>query len=236
MERVRAHVEGCLSCRSELQRINADLGILALSVKEEVPPPVVRQRLLSEISSTSSTGARKRTGPAWAWKLAATVAGLLFVLSTLLLIQNTQRRISLENTNRSLEAQIRKLQDETREAREINEVLRSPESIRVTLTPLNATPQPAVQAVFFKERRRIFVVASHLPTLPLNNVYQLWIMPESGNPISAGIFTTNIKGDAQVLLPEIDSGTNLKGFALTREPGRGSPQPTSKPILAGNIV
>src|ERR1700687_5788964 len=51
-ERVKLekHLEGCSSCRSELERLRGDMALLALSVSGPAPPRRSRERLLKGIA------------------------------------------------------------------------------------------------------------------------------------------------------------------------------------------
>ncbi|WP_067825071.1 anti-sigma factor [Nocardia inohanensis] len=67
-----------------------------------------------------------------------------------------------------------------------------------------------------------------LPTPPDGRVYQLWLIPEGGQPRSAGVLTT-VPTDRAPLLIRLDSARVL---AVSIEPVGGSTQPTTDPIVA----
>ena len=63
--------------------------------------------------------------------------------------------------------------------------------------------------------------------------YQLWLVPATGNPISAGIFQPGQAGADSSLTATVPAGTTAKAFAVTIEPAGGKPQPTGPKVLIG---
>lgn len=76
------------------------------------------------------------------------------------------------------------------------------------------------------ENRRWVVMAFDLPPIPSDKDYQLWFMPEKGNPISAGLLAPG-PGNTQFGTISIPANvTNIKGAAISLEPKGGSKAPT----------
>jgi anti-sigma-K factor RskA len=71
-----------------------------------------------------------------------------------------------------------------------------------------------------------------LSAAPPDKSYQLWLVPASGNPISAGILTPEA-GVGSRLVATMPTGIAAKAFAVTIEPAGGSPQPTGSKVLVG---
>src|ERR1700687_5305883 len=81
-ERVKLekHLEGCSSCRSELERLRGDMALLALSSSGAAPPRRSRERLLKAIAKEPR--AHKTSGPArslWTFLPWLATAALLLV-------------------------------------------------------------------------------------------------------------------------------------------------------------
>jgi hypothetical protein len=75
--------------------------------------------------------------------------------------------------------------------------------------------------------------AEALPALEANRDYQLWLIPDGANPISAGTFRVDAAGEGVYVF---QSNTPLDQFAavgVSNEPTGGSPQPTTNPIAVG---
>jgi anti-sigma-K factor RskA len=71
-------------------------------------------------------------------------------------------------------------------------------------------------------------VASGLQEAPDDHTYQLWVIREDG-PTSAGVFDV----DHGVVALDVESSLEgAEAVAVTVEPGGGSPEPTSEPILS----
>lgn len=74
-------------------------------------------------------------------------------------------------------------------------------------------------------------VAAGLPPAPASRTYQLWLVGPAGAR-SAGLLATGSGGGGTRLLTGIDGAERV---ALTVEPGGGSSQPTSAPVLVVDL-
>ena len=73
-------------------------------------------------------------------------------------------------------------------------------------------------------------LSANLSTPPSGKTYQLWYMDSAGNARSAGFVQPGAhNAAAQVLNGSIGDATLV---GVTVEPTGGSPQPTTKPVLA----
>jgi anti-sigma-K factor RskA len=232
------HLRTCVDCGRKLEEARGRMALLALAVPPQSAPAAVRDRLLRQVSALSRVSAeepRRRLGlyllrwvtPA----LALTTAVLAFTVGFL-----TSRNQSLNRRLRELESSTQ--QAERRQeagmarARAILDVLTSSETTKVTLLAAGARPAPEGKAFYHAQKGLLFYVAN-LPSLPSSQTYQLWLVPDTGSPISAGIFSTDPKGNGQIVLPPLPSGVRAKAFAVTIEPAGGVPQPTGPKVLIG---
>jgi anti-sigma-K factor RskA len=87
------------------------------------------------------------------------------------------------------------------------------------------------------ENRRWVVLAFDLPPLPSDKDYQLWFMPDKGNPIPAGLLAPG-PGNTQFGTISIPANvTNIKGAAISLEPKGGSKTPTMDQIkVHGDLI
>lgn len=83
--------------------------------------------------------------------------------------------------------------------------------------------------IWSSELNRSALVISGLPTLDLGKTYEAWYINASGAR-AAGIFDATRAGDSWHVLDGTMTATDAVG--ITVEPGGGSQQPTTKPIVA----
>jgi len=75
---------------------------------------------------------------------------------------------------------------------------------------------------------------SNFPSAGSDRVYQVWLVRGNGRPASAGLFRVAGNGQATFAIPE-----SLKGVdqvLVSVEPGGGSEQPTTKPVVAASTA
>ncbi len=73
--------------------------------------------------------------------------------------------------------------------------------------------------------------------LPPYKVYELWLIPSDGHdPIPAGTFRPDERGNANVIMPAIPKGVHAKMFGMTIEDQGGSTTPTIPIIMAGTAT
>ncbi|GAB4508804.1 MAG: anti-sigma factor [Anaerolineae bacterium] len=87
---------------------------------------------------------------------------------------------------------------------------------------------PAAAVLWNREEADAVLIASGLAPIEASRTYQLWIIPQDADPISAGVFDPQTGNRFVFARP-----TALEGVlvGITEEPAGGSPQPTSDPVL-----
>ena len=78
-----------------------------------------------------------------------------------------------------------------------------------------------------------YVVVTDLPSAPAGKTYQAWYIVD-GHPSSAGVMDVGQDGDLIASGMQPMAGTAVVAFTL--EPTGGSDQPTSAPIISGNLA
>jgi anti-sigma-K factor RskA len=141
--------------------------------------------------------------------------------------------------NRKLAAQLQKqehLADVYIEAREQTEkllsVLASPDTLTVKLAGTSEAPN-ASGVVKHNGRTGTVVCSANLPPLATGKVYQLWLIPVNGAPISAGVFGMSDDGRGRMVTAEVPANTAVKAFTVTIEPAGGVAQPKGPKVLLG---
>ncbi len=232
---VRAHLDGCGLCSSELDAIRRDLGLYALAAEPVELPSAARARFLKKLGreqqlKPAGKPARRRWAPALAWVGWAAAAGLALVAVGL-----HHDRDMLQNALRAEHAEALRSQAQAEAQQRILGALTSPASVHVTLALPKAPASPAARATYAQSTGTLLLQASNLQPLPPGKVYELWIIPANGGkPIAAGTFAPDVRGNGSLLAPAIPGATAAKAFGITAEPTGGSPSPTLPILLSGS--
>jgi len=227
---VERHLEECSVCRRDLERLRGDMTLLALSVSGPNPPFRSRERLLAAIAKEPRR-AQVRPHEATAWWTAVQRAAAVAAVVIIALLWNQNR--DLRRRVASLEANSTEQQTQLMQAKELIASLSSTEAEHFTLVASNTPPRPQGKAIYVRSSGTLVFLASNMPQLPLQNTYELWLIPASGAPIPAGLFRPDLHGSATVIKPPLPLGIEAKTFAITIEPAAGSSAPTSQPIMVG---
>jgi anti-sigma-K factor RskA len=255
------HLEVCPECAGEVASLRATASELAYAVPARRAPASLRARVLDAIERVPSalpqpqprtpqpqpqaSRAIAAAGPAtnaW-WLAAAAVLGAILVGGYALTLRAhigfldqelREARAQAQAAQRQLtdaQAQLARAQIEVRRVSLTTTILASPDVIRVDLKGQPAAPS-AIGRAFWSRSRGVLFTANALPLLPASKVYQLWILPASGDPLSAGLLTLDPEGRALVVADAATSDIP-KGFAVTVEPAGGVPAPTGAFALVG---
>lgn len=92
---------------------------------------------------------------------------------------------------------------------------------------------PTIKVLVDPENRRWLVLAFDLPPPPADRDYQLWFMPEKGDPVSAGLLKPGPAGSQLGSIAIPPDLQNIKGAAISLEPKGGSKTPTTDQIKTG---
>ena len=213
--------EGCDYCPSHVKDAFALTAALAGVAPLEQPPAALRDRVLASIPETRSKivampppVAPERKSPGALYALSAACAALL--LGCIWLgYQNGQMRTDLTVANRNRTA------------------------LEATLKNLARTGTQSVAfgkadaphgRVFVNRGTGVVFVGSDLPKIASGRTFQLWLIPASGGPQSAGTFQSDSQGSSVQVSPvTVEPGT--KAVAVSVEPQSGSAAPTTTPII-----
>jgi hypothetical protein len=260
-ESAAAHIESCPECRRDLAEIQGDLAIYAHTVDLQPAPPQARERLMQQVaqekrsipipiqprleeeelqlpmrgfggrSSLTEDDLPRRSfvGKLFPWLGWALAAGLA-VTSGNLYLQRESMRGSMAEQN----TQIAQLTNDTATAQQIMDTMTDPSAMRVTLTKTPATPVPQGRATYVANKGILIFQANNMEPLQPSKVYELWLIPANGSdPIPAGTFHPDERGNASVMMPPIPKGVEAKAFGVTVENEGGSQKPTLPIIMAG---
>ena len=179
------------------------------------PPKHLRDRVLASVRS------RKQS---IGWMYA--VGGLAAACALLLVYA-----LWSTNTSRSLREEIAALTQERDQLRSAVEVLSRPDTRMVQFGKENA----AHGRVFLSRNGGVVFAGSQLPQLASDKTFQLWLIPATGAPRSAGLFRANAQGGFVNVVPGPLNLAQIQAVAVSVEPRQGSPAPTTTPILVVSI-
>jgi hypothetical protein len=112
----------------------------------------------------------------------------------------------------------------------MGQVTGAPDSAQITLLQQPGGP-PGQAHVLYNARMGLGVYSGQIAPAPSGKSYQLWLVPASGSPVSAGLVDANQQNGAVVV--RLTAGLAPKAFAVTLEPYGGRPQPTGPMVLIG---
>ncbi len=243
---LESHVAACSDCARELENACGRMALLALSVPPQAPPAHVKQQLMQkiadaprQISPARSTSAPERAksrasqsaSRSRPWSSFWLPVAAAFAVATIVLVINNQR----------MNQQLQQLQDQVAQqsAQETQDhsLLNMIAASDTASIPLAHMPDmPAGQGhVFYNARMGMVLYNGSLDSPPPGKSYQLWLVPASGNPVSAGLIKPGGVGEGMFLMEAIPAGTQAKAFAVTIEPEGGMRQPTGPKVLVGAV-
>jgi len=242
---LRAHAVECPQCAAKLAEERGLAALLALTVPQEKPAATIKAELFARIRTERDAEERNRwpvpdvankpeassaARRAWSnWVLAPLAAALLMAAGMEWL---ESRRLGEELA--SANDQLALLMKERQRTEMMLDVLAAQDTMSVKMA---GTPdaEMATGMVRYNPRKGMVMYTAELPPPPTGKIYQMWLVPATGVPISAGIFVPVEHGARQMWMAEVPLHTEAKLFAVTVEPGGGMPQPTGVKVLVGVV-
>ena len=221
---VERYLDGCRICTEEIHLYDGLAGIL-LSTATEVDPPVqLRARLQERINKSTPAAARpvsRATPPGFIARLRAAWARPVIqaVLSVLLVV--------LVGSNIFLW--------QSRSEDQASAHIPGGMSALPLLGTENA-PEATGFALISEDGASGMLVAEHLPTLPADMVYQVWLaIDEEGVLDSGGLFEVDELGYGGLRLKTPLALKDYNRLGVTMEPAAGSSGPTGVKVLGGDF-
>ncbi|MBZ4017772.1 anti-sigma factor [Streptomyces purpurogeneiscleroticus] len=212
------HLAVCEACTQEVREFSATAERLGLAVAE-TPPPEMKDRVLQAIDSVRQEPPQVAArGGARGWSRSLS----RFALAACVAAAAAFGGVAVWQHQAAQDARSRAHQAEEQAAR-LSAVFTAPDA-KVTKGRLKDGATGTV--VVSRARDKAVFLASGLPALPEDKVYQLWFN-DGGTMRSAGLMGAD--GGARAALLEGPVG-RASGMGITVEPDGGSAQPTSAPI------
>ena len=226
---LEAHVRDCPACRQQLGASRRRTALLGLSASPVAPRPQVKSALMDKVRAERRTAAPipSKTGKKrWGLRFSLSFALATAVLA-LATFELAKQDIERGRQLKQLEAQ---LSQSEAAMKAMGQVTGAPDSAQITLLQQPGGP-PGQARVVYNARMGMGVYSGLLAPAPAGKAYQLWLVPASGSPVSAGMVEANQQNGAVVL--HLTPGMAAKAFAVTLEPQGGMPQPTGPKVLVG---
>lgn len=212
---VQTHLQGCAECQAALRAYEDTLDLLVLASPSYEPPADLKQSiLLKAVPHGTPTSPRQLfnwRGFFTRLKPLVTVWGMASLFLVVVLIMNNimlQQRLDRLETSKAFQV--------------------------VALVGSDNAPEASGLLVISSDGMAGSLVVEHLPVLETGSQYQLWLIRD-GERTSGGVFSVDQDGYAVM---QLDSETSLRifdAFGVTIEPQGGSPGPTGKKVLGGEL-
>jgi len=232
------HLETCADCKVQLADSYGRMALLAFSAPGVAPSPQAKERLMRQLALTSpgrgATAVELTPEPGgilarW-WEVLLPLAGAFALASVLLWVHNQ----TLERQVADLRSTIVRQQAQLSQARDVAEMMSARDAVVVSLAEQKNQPEGTAR-VIYNSRRGLLVYNGHLAPTTADQSYQLWLVPTTGAPISAGVFNP-ASGETNSIVARVPPGTAAKAFAVTLEPAGGKSAPTGPMILVGPVL
>jgi hypothetical protein len=217
--RVEAHAARCAICREELDALRAGASVLAVDVPQHVPSPALRESLMSTVraeaaqraaeAEAEATPASARRAPARRpWQRWLTPGPAIAVACTALVLL-VGLTVMLTHDSGSP----------------------APDVATVAITGTSDAPGVTGRMVYVPDEDTAIVNLSHLPPLPADEAYQLWILRD-GRATSAGLFEQTGPTEGRRVATGV---AGADGLAVTAQPRSNQTTPEG-PILVKSAL
>jgi anti-sigma-K factor RskA len=227
-ERVDAHLASCPEAHAEIAELGGTVPVLAAVAEPIAAPAALKARVLADYRTAQEPApapavwqapvvepSRWYRRPSLAWTAAAAAVLVLAVAGGW--AYTAQSRADAEAQRAESLAQA-------------VTIMAQPNSSVAVLRGHDSAAGASGFAAFAADGAGYLVVVD-LPAAPVGQAYQAWYI-DDGRPASAGLLTVDADGFALLALPSV-AGTDV--MALTIEPSAGSAQPTSDPLVYGDV-
>jgi anti-sigma-K factor RskA len=228
-----AHLSsGCAICQAYVNETRESLRLLHGALRPMAPPPALKAKVLEQVAPQRISRSREENVERWSWRWWFVPVGSLAAAAiAFILIANLMN-------NRSelarLKSQLAALQTESAQKDQLLAFLSAREVRAIELTGLAAAPEAKAKLFWNPVTRRGLLITFGLPKPSADKAYELWGIAGS-EPVPAGVFSVDERGQTQFPLPELAAALNFDKFAVTLEPAGGVAKPSGPMVLLGSL-
>jgi anti-sigma-K factor RskA len=209
--------------QAEIEELSAVAGLLALSPQEQEPSPELRRRIMGAVraEAAEADAVHPRAGRrSWLAGLRETVGvrDLALAAAAMLVIGLFSWSMLLQGEVRDLQGRVQGLQSQ-------------PQGPQMITLGGAGTKQGARVELVTLEGDRAVLMAENMPPVPEGKTYQIWVI-RGDTPQPSGLFEP--KGDSIAAVVE-KPVEGADAVAVTVEPEGGSKEPTTDPMLVGEV-
>jgi len=204
--------------QAEIEELSAVAGLLALSPQEQEPSPELRRRIMGAVRAEAVHPRDGRRSWLTGLREAVEIRDLALAAAAMLVIGLFSWSMLLQGEVRDLQGRVQSLQSQPQD----------PQMITLGGT---GTKQGARVELVTLEGDRAILMAENMPPVPEGKTYQIWVI-RGDTPQPSGLFEP--KGDSIVAVVE-KPVEGADAVAVTVEPEGGSKEPTTDPMLVGEV-
>ena len=236
-QRIEDHLRTCRNCPEIVDGYRSVADLLPFSVPMVEPPSDLKARVLTAtVSPIPVTPPRVSIWQTLVAGFSNSLRSPAFAAVTMLLVVGLAIwNILLQNqVNQQLAANQQMSSEMTRQRALVSTIAYAdtqPKHLEAT----NAAPQAIGRLYAAPDLNALALIVYDMPTLPSNQVYQIWLIDPSGNRTSGGTFAVDSAGRGWVLIRAPKSLDNYQGIGITVEPLGGSLQPTGPKMMGTNL-
>lgn len=249
------HINTCSTCKAKMREEGDVVSHLAFAAPQLKAPPRIKQQLMARIDATrqapvAGAPTARRTGMMDLFGrslvaqsgFAAAAAVVLVIVFGGIWFDNRLNEIASEKEE--LEAKVESMAVTEAEMKRMVEQQRyltylaaSPDASVMTLSASTKVTQtarkPSAMVVLHPTNTPVLVVLN-MPVLPLDRVYQAWLVRE-GIRYSAGMIPVDSSGWGLTGLEFPDDRGGFDAIIITVERAGGSSGPTGERVLTGDL-
>ncbi|MGW7608930.1 anti-sigma factor [Streptomyces sp. NPDC054766] len=212
------HLAGCAACRDEVAELS-EVTLRLASAEEADPSPELRRRVLDRIAHTR----QERLPRDRPHGLPVRQRALRLALAACLVLAATFGGLAAWQHIQADEARTETTRTQA-QASALTDILTARDA---TISTQKLRDGSEISVVASRAQDRCAFIASDLPRLGDDQVYELWYAAKTGGLRPAGLLPGSGGGQARVLRDSLD---DVSAVGITAEPAGGSRQPTSEPL------
>jgi anti-sigma-K factor RskA len=204
--------------QAEVEDLGTVAGLLALSPREQEPPPELRRRIMEVVEAEASHPDTSRRSWLAGLREAVGVRDLALAAAALLVVGLFSWSMLLQGEVRDLQGRVQSLQSQ-------------PSGPQMIALGGAGTKQGARAKLVTLNSDRAVLVAENMPSVPEGKTYQIWVI-KGDTPQPSGLFDPRGESVAAVVENPVEGADAV---AVTVEPEGGSKKPTTDPMLVGKV-